>query len=713
MIKLKNINIKFNKKECIRNGDFQAYNGQITGIYGESGTGKSSLLYILGMLSNQQHEYYYNNQKLVLNDKEKAEFRNQHISVITQSSQLIETISVEKNIEFYLKQSNINYTINELLEMIHLKDKINAMPSSLSGGERQRVAIACAIAKDSDIVLADEPTSALDQDNKDMVMELLRKCALQGKTVIIVSHEKNVIEECDRVYKLDHLELTLEKEIENQEIEIKKKEKKKIKALEMFELLFYSNRKNNRRRILISFIILIPLFLGISIFVQDKEDLSIDHYSVDDITQNKLLVYSDETGDYHMTKSGFALHTTEYCQPLKSSHINKINKINSVRKSYDYYTLNYAMLNQYGRDNTMTIKVKRNNTVIEKRKPTDEDIISYSREGYPFSVIPFYPEEKGFKRNEGVYVNTNMAYNYNIKVGDTLELELNVPYAVAKSVQEEVFSMDEEEVGNTYYPTSCIGELVKYKTKVIGIVEANSIAYNEVYLQNDIMQDMLDKQIQRYKNNEIKIDKKAYEGYSTIEDLKPYAKTVFVDKVDNVLKVQNDINEISDKIFAYNEYQSILELKEESDKLINDAVKISYLIVGVFIISGAIIEVLYLRSHKSTYMMMRFLGIDKKKIKKVYMIHEVWQIMIMLCISVIVYITASIPKILISCQLADEMELYTRLPDFYLYYMDYGKFSFLHFVLLILIIVIVISGVHLFKTYRYDKNDIIKWLREK
>ena len=60
MLEIKNINISFDKKDCIRKGYFQAYDGQITGIYGESGTGKSSLLYILGMLSNQQHEYYYN-----------------------------------------------------------------------------------------------------------------------------------------------------------------------------------------------------------------------------------------------------------------------------------------------------------------------------------------------------------------------------------------------------------------------------------------------------------------------------------------------------------------------------------------------------------------------------------------------------------------------------------------------------------------------------
>ena len=76
MLELKNINIKYGKKECIKNGNFKASPGMITGLYGESGTGKSSLLYALGMLSDQRYEYYYNNEKQILNEKEKSKFRN-------------------------------------------------------------------------------------------------------------------------------------------------------------------------------------------------------------------------------------------------------------------------------------------------------------------------------------------------------------------------------------------------------------------------------------------------------------------------------------------------------------------------------------------------------------------------------------------------------------------------------------------------------------
>ena len=210
MIELRNIVISYDKKECIKNGHFIAYPNQITGIYGESGVGKSSLLYAIGMLSNQQYDYFYNNKLLNLNDREKAEFRNEHISFIDQNATLIETISVSKNIEFYLKNSNTSYSVAQLLKMVHMDTKGYAMPKNLSGGERQRVAIACALAKNSNIILGDELTASLDDENTDLIMNILRECANMGKIVILVTHEINIINKCDRLYKIDHLNLVLE-----------------------------------------------------------------------------------------------------------------------------------------------------------------------------------------------------------------------------------------------------------------------------------------------------------------------------------------------------------------------------------------------------------------------------------------------------------------------------------------------------------------------
>ena len=172
MLEIKNINITNNKKECIRNGTVHFLPGQITCIHGESGTGKTSLLNLIGLLTKYECDYYYNGNLIRFKDNMMSSFRNQYISYITQSSNLIENISVIKNIEFCLEMSQANYTAEELLSMVKLLDKKDNLPKKLSGGERQRIALACSLARDTQIILGDEITAALDEENKKLFYSL-------------------------------------------------------------------------------------------------------------------------------------------------------------------------------------------------------------------------------------------------------------------------------------------------------------------------------------------------------------------------------------------------------------------------------------------------------------------------------------------------------------------------------------------------------------
>lgn len=698
MLQIKNINIKFNNKDCIKNGNFIAYPSSITGIIGESGTGKSSLLYIIGMLSNQQYDYYYHDELLKYNDKEKAKFRNEHISFITQNSLLIDTINVEKNIEFYLRQTNINYTIDELLEMVKLTDKKKAMPDSLSGGERQRVAIACAIAKDSDIILGDEITSALDDDNKKVIMKILKECANKGKTVILVSHESNIIAECDRVYELDHLELLLKKDNKITEIRQIKKEKKKVNALKMFNLLFYSNNKYNRRRIIFCLLIFVSLFICASI-IEYKNSYLIDSYSVEDVAKNKVLVINDSRGIHHDGKYGYGLRYISEEKPLSLSVINKISKVDHIQKIYDYYPIAYSMLSGYGYPRDMNLKATRNGKIVNKKEEDD----FYKDDFY---VVPCYPEESIYQ-DEGIYINNNMAYMYNLEVGDELEIKLNIPYAMAKSYSYSP-EEDKQETSNELY--RYIGAQVLYRTKVVGIVEANSIFSNEIYIKYDEIEKMIKNEVQKYNEGQNRINMAVYEGNSTIVDLKPFSKAVFVDKGENVLPVMNDIDKISSQLFEYNEYHSVFELKEEEDSLCYQLLLVTYVGVAIFITGGIIIGIFYLKKYKKIYLMMNLIGYNQKEKNKIYLYHSILQIMNILCMSMIVYITASLPKIIAFVNNVSYIDMLENINDLYVKYMIYFQFKFSHFIPFLLLVIFTVNiGM---KRY-YDKQDIITWLREK
>lgn len=599
--------------------------------------------------------------------------------------------------------------MNDLLEMVNMVDKKNHMPSHLSGGERQRIAIACAIAKDSDIILGDEITSALDKENKEIIMHLLRECAKLGKIVILVSHENDIVEKSDRVYRLDHLELKLEKETQVVDtlIDINNKPQRKIKSLEMFELLFHSNKKNNRKRIFMSFLILLVMFLGITTLVQNYNTMNREHYSNEDIANNKILILNNENKYYTRDEYGYAIRFIDQEQPLPENIDEQLKKVNHIQKCYDYYTLSYSMLSGKGINHKMDIQVTRNNKIIEKRKNSSTDYGLIDSKDH-FNIIPFFKEEKAFQYDDGVYVNTNMAYQYNIEVGDMIDLKMNVPFAMAKSVQSSTLYEGQED----YYNVYCIGEQMNYSAKVLGIVEANS-EYNDIYMRNDVMEKMINQQVAKYKNNEIKINRQEYDGYSTIIDLKPYAQVLFVDKVENVLSVQNEIKDISSHLYVYNEHQSVLKLQEENNAMIRQTLIITYIVLTIILIGSFIMECFYIMKYKSTYMMMRFIGLDKDKMNKIISIQALWQILIMLCLSMLIYVTASMPMMIASIKNIHIIYLYEYLPEIYLYYMNFGQFSMMHFILLICFISFVVTLAHFIMKKYYDKQDLITWIRGK
>lgn len=710
MIKINNINISFDGKECIRSGKFEAYNGQLTGIYGESATGKTSLLNIIGMLSNSDCHYSYNDKPLELNEDMKIEFRNKNISFVTQNSLLIETISVEKNIEFYIEQSDTEYNCDELLNMFNISNKKNEIPKKLSGGERQRAAIACAIAKNSQILLGDEITASLDDDNKKIVMNALNQYAKKGNIIILVSHEKNILKRCDRLYKLEYLELVLEKEKEDDLYSLRNKSyAKKTDAIKFFQLLFLSNKKTNYKRKLISLIIMLFLFFSGSLFVQGYNTSLLETFSVNNIAKTKLLVLNDESGDYRNSKYGYAIHHIGHNEPFSKDVIKKLENLENINKSYDYYSIPYNMLGKNGRDISMSLKAIRDGKIVDKYEPDIEGDIFKS--DYSFSIVPYYPGEKKFKENEGVYINANMSHLYNLKVGDELELEMNIPFAMSRAEEQTVLEVDGKEMGDPYYPVMCVGEQEKYKTKVAGIYEENFNYNSELFLQYNIIEEMINRKAKEYEKGNILIDNNAFEGYSRIEELKPYAKVLFIDKEENVLKVNNNINDQSNDVYTYSEYQSVLELKEQNDDLVQNTITLAIGGVVIFILGSIVLEFFYLKKYKSVYMMLNLIGFNKREKRKIYILHSLWQMFNMFFMAMIIYITASVPYVIIKFNVMSQTQIYDNMPDLYAVYMNYGEFSILHFILFSSFVIGVVGVGHLFMKKYYDKQDIVHWMR--
>lgn len=180
--------------------------GELAILTGKSGSGKSTLLHILaGLLKPTSGLVSYNGISLYdMKDKELSLFRNKHVSVIPQGDSGIYSLTVEENVKLphLIQETSSQNTLPELLrelEIDHLKD---AYPSEMSGGELRRMSIARGLFQEAEVILADEPTSDLDDENTAIVIQMLRKAANNGKSVFIVTHEKELLPYADTHYTM-------------------------------------------------------------------------------------------------------------------------------------------------------------------------------------------------------------------------------------------------------------------------------------------------------------------------------------------------------------------------------------------------------------------------------------------------------------------------------------------------------------------------------
>ena len=187
---------------------------ELTAIIGTSGAGKSTLLHILACIDGYDSgEYTIDGEDVGrISEKQMARIRNEKIGMVMQDFALIEGFTALENVliplDFERKDKRIKKKERrqkalEMLEMVGMKEYADKPVNNLSGGQKQRVAIARAIANKPSMILADEPTGALDTETTGEIMKLFIELNKQGRTIVIVTHDMKVAEQCNRVIRIE------------------------------------------------------------------------------------------------------------------------------------------------------------------------------------------------------------------------------------------------------------------------------------------------------------------------------------------------------------------------------------------------------------------------------------------------------------------------------------------------------------------------------
>jgi lipoprotein-releasing system ATP-binding protein len=196
--------------EVLRGLDLELPEGELVAVVGPSGVGKSTLLYVIGLLDRPEKGTVRLGGRNVtgLDADGRAALRNTLIGFVFQHHHLLDELDARDNVALPMRIGGHPARVarrraSELLEAVNLAGKEARFPDQLSGGEQQRVALARALAMRPRLLLADEPTGNLDRDNAGQVFELVRQLHLmEGLTSIIVTHNESMARRCDRVFRL-------------------------------------------------------------------------------------------------------------------------------------------------------------------------------------------------------------------------------------------------------------------------------------------------------------------------------------------------------------------------------------------------------------------------------------------------------------------------------------------------------------------------------
>ncbi|SET23463.1 ABC transporter ATP-binding protein [Anaerobranca gottschalkii] len=638
MIELRNVNIEFDKK-LIEDGTIKIYDGKITAIIGESGSGKTSLLYLLGLISSN-HRYLYSFDDVTLdlsNDFEMSRIRKQKIGYIFQDNNLVENLTIFENIRLSATIAGINITDKEIksyLEFVELGYiDSNHYPRKLSGGERQRVAIACALAKQPELILADEPTSALDTVNSEIIMGIFKKIAHKDKKkIVIATHNDRIYNEADVIYEIKNNKIQLVKGESSNESSKKEPEdydnNVKLTPRFYFDYAIKTSRKGRFAKNLM--IVLSAIAIAFSsvmynfgdTFVKEQEKL------MDAISDKEIFVVN-------MTaplNTILDIDENLSIQDKDAELLRNISYVDTIYPYFEFRSIGYPLINE--------TEASEGYIVVSKGQKEEKYTFAESKDN-PYDkyvIIPYYPEQNLERRlkeklsdesSDKVYISSQLAQLLgieNLKESVSLRVLTYVPIAQHET------QMTVRPEGIVYEIDIDLSKVVELDLKIEGILDESvrnrysNSGNNAIYVPYHKMQMILTQT-----QNSATID-------TNLEyiEWRPSAFVVFAKSYNDVGLVIERVSSINPNFRAVSEYQDI----ESMNAIVKNTREIGLVIVIVILIIifllMSIIHMNHILDRKYEISLLKANGLTKIELTKLVSVESLRHVFLVSLISSVI-----------------------------------------------------------------------------
>lgn len=448
MLELKNIQIQYDQPVVfVENMKFS--NGLITTLFGESGSGKTSLLHVLaGKYKIGKGCYFLNNQEV----EDINEFARVHISMIQQTPIFLNNMTLKKQLQMQLDLVGSSKKAEELFDKVNLDVNPNSYPANLSGGQKQKFALALALAKETDIWLCDEITAALDQESKVMILDLLKELAVkENKMLILSSHDDIVRDYSDVIYEIKDQHIACVKEVdEKQPLTIRSKEIKSSFKIE--KSLFTSYLKKHKFTELMRYVFISIALTFVAIGIHGAKQYT-NHFklfnSFNDVNNNYINYSNDKNSFYDQIDPEFPSELKEKVSQL--AEVDGLEDYNALSRFNYYYDVNCFIQDSddsfdiaeydYGQINDETIF---DYIIHDGNKDIQVEDTRKGKESFIYHglIVPSYTQMNLDAKcvelvdQEGIYIAEDLFKQFGVnklKKGMSITLTFNVPVARLKT----------------------------------------------------------------------------------------------------------------------------------------------------------------------------------------------------------------------------------------------------------------------------------------